>query len=244
MTRVWPTFGLKRIGKSSLVRIAFGATVVGGLLAGSALAQPTVDPSEVATPEIAQTSAQINAQISAPNELNRRIAQSRLLNIEQVPLFLPADKGKLVAASNRLSPTQISQPSLSWIRDQEGNRYGSDRLISQWQAYQLDDGSRYVDVVVNEQIWSLLNYFERYAFILHFGTAAKRDRYQLRVFHSGDAANQSETGDTRRASASLVRIRGAYFCNFEAIPTAASVAELPCTIVLDESSRREVNRPF
>lgn len=175
--------------------------------------------------------------------------QAQLEDLEQFPLFLPASKGLLVAADNQLSPTQISQPSLAWIRDQIDNRYGSDRLVEQWRAYQVPNGPNYVDVIVNEQIWSLLNYFERYAFVSQFGTAAKDYRYNLRVFDSGDVVNSRDsiTGDQRRSSARLVNLRGGYFCSFDqaVLLSDSTTPELPCTATLDDSgSRRVRNRAF
>lgn len=180
--------------------------------------------------------------------------RSQLSDLDRFPLYLPASQGTLVAASSQLSPLQISQPSLFWIQDQLSDRYGSDRLVGQWQAYQIPNGPNYVDVIVNEPIWNLLNYFERYAFILKFGTAAEDYGYQLRVFHSGDALNSREitassaaTGrSARRNSAGSVVLRGAYFCSFGTQSQQAdAMAATPCTVALDESSRRPpLNRPF
>jgi hypothetical protein len=178
--------------------------------------------------------------------------QAQLEDLEQFPLFLPNSRGALVAADDQLSPTQLSEPSLAWIRDQIDNRYGSDRLVEQWRAYQVPNGPNYVDVIVNEQIWGLLNYFERYAFISQFGTAAKDYRYHLRVFDSGDVINSrdSVTGDQRRSSARLVNLRGGYFCSFDQAvsvtdPLADPDSEFPCVATLDDSgSRRVRNRAF
>lgn len=180
--------------------------------------------------------------------------RSQLSNLDRFPLFLPASRGTLVAASSQLSPVQISQPSLVWIQDQLGDRYGSDRLVGQWQAYQIPNGPNYVDVIVNEPIWNLLNYFERYAFILKFGTAAKDYGYHLRVFHSGDALNSREITasstaagrSARRNSAGFIVLRGAYFCSFGTpLPQADGMTATPCSVALDESSRRPpLNRPF
>ena len=180
--------------------------------------------------------------------------RSQLSDLDRFPLFLPASQGTLVAASNQLSPLRMSQPSLVWIEDQLSDRYGSDRLISQWQAYQIPDGPNYVDVIVNEPIWNLLNYFERYSFILKFGTAAKDYGYHLRVFHSGDVLSSLEVMDSRAAigrssrasSAGFVVLRGAYFCSFSDQSPPAEVADtVPCVVALDESSRRPpLNRPL
>lgn len=173
---------------------------------------------------------------------------TQLSDIDRFPLFLPASQGQLVAASSILSLTEISQPSLIWIEDQLGSRYGSDRLVQQWQAYQTADGFQYVDVVVNESIWDLLSYFERYGFILQFGTSAKSYGYNLRVFHSGDVVNRQEAIGLNRVSRSVasrsVALRGAYLCDFSDLASRAGAlaAEIPCSIVLDVSSSRRPGR--
>lgn len=176
---------------------------------------------------------------------------TQLSDIDRFPLFLPASQGQLVASSTRLSLTEISQPSLVWIEDQLGSRYGSDRLVQQWQAYQTDDGFQYVDVVVNESIWNLLSYFERYGFVLQFGTAAKSYGYNLRVFHSGDVANRQEiTGlsrTSRRVASRSIALRGAYLCDFSDLAPRSSTpaAEIACSVMLDEfSSRRPARQVF
>ncbi|MEM6453097.1 MAG: hypothetical protein AAF703_22605, partial [Cyanobacteria bacterium P01_D01_bin.105] len=183
--------------------------------------------------------------------------------LEQLPLFLSPPLGRQVASSEQLSPTHVSEPSLSWIREQLGKRYGSDRLVVQWHAYQASTATRilsYVDVIVDEQIWSLLSYFERYAFIAQFGTAAKQYGYHLRVFHSGDLLNYDEA-QTIDENPRLA-LRGAYICNFltpdhtfpdytssdhtspdRTAPSPISpdrISEIPCDILLNEVSRREI----
>ena len=176
--------------------------------------------------------------------------QSPLSNLEQFPLFPTLStqpyRGQIVASDSLLSPTEIEQPSMSWIEEQIGNRYGSDRLVERWQAYRAPDSMgktlNYVDVIVNEPIWGLLNYFERYAFISQFGSAAKYQGYNLRVFHSGDEQASLEANGTSIQGVRTAVLRGAYFCNFQAADNTAP-EDIPCNIVLDESSLR-TRRPF
>ena len=174
-------------------------------------------------------------------------ARSQLTNIDRLPLSIPPETGRLVTSSEQLSPTQMSQPSLTWIREQVGERYGSDRLVVQWRAYQViaPNTFAYVDVIVDEQIWELLSYFERYAFIAQFGAAAKQYGYHLRVFHTGDVFNNRDAQNT--GSSRLVALRGAHICGFEAAPISAPVpidpgaaSDIPCDIVLNEASRRNI----
>lgn len=195
--------------------------------------------------------------------------QSQLSDLSQFPLFLSSDPSILVAASDRLSPSMQSQPSLSWIEDQIGMRYGSDRLIEQWQAYRISGGLSYVDIIVNESIWGLLNYFERYAFISQFATAAKSYDYNVRVFHTGDVANQQDARRSARRFRNNTRVqsavlRGANFCNFKenaiALPTLTETAlseespfaqtaagpseQLRCNIILEVLSNRPIRKPL
>lgn len=178
--------------------------------------------------------------------------RSPLSNLEAFPLFPTLStepyQGQIVASDSSLSPTQMEQPSLSWIEDQIGNRYGSDRLVERWRAYRapdrLGETISYVDVIVNESIWDLLNYFERYAFISQFGSAAKSQGYNLRVFHTGDEQTSLDAGGSNIIGVRTAVLRGAYFCNFEQANslsdsnTRLDTARLPCDIVLDEASLR------
>ncbi|MEL6815775.1 MAG: hypothetical protein AAFP03_13325 [Cyanobacteria bacterium J06598_3] len=210
---------------------------------------PSQSPSPSQTPTVTQTNFDLG------------FIRSQLSDLEQFPLLLPDSKGTLVGASTQPSSDQISSPNLFWIRDQVDRRYGRNRLVEQWQAYQVVSTPdarplSYVDVVVNEQLWSLLNYFQRYAFVLQFGTAAKSYGYHLRVFHSGDLANYIDAQDlgrsSRNAAARLVRMRGGHFCRFdpsqldpvEQVLTVDSAETLPCTIELIEVSGRSIQRNF
>jgi len=168
--------------------------------------------------------------------------RTQLSDLDHFPLFLPSNRGTLVSASNQLSPRQLSRPSLFWIQDQMGARYGSDRLVDQWQAYQVKDVTgtslNYVDAIVNERIWDLLTYFERYAFMEQFGTAAQDYGYHLRVFHTGDAANADEARTT--GNTELVTLRGAHVCSFGqsvVLPGTTPSETLPCAVVFDSLSR-------
>lgn len=205
----------------------------------------------------AETSRQSALAQSAPRTGSRYrskiVAQSNsirspLSNLDQFPLFPALSstsyQGQIVASDNSLSPVKMEQPSLSWIEDQVGNRYGSNRLVERWRAYRAPDSTgktiSYVDVIVNESIWDLLNYFERYAFISQFGSAAKYQGYNLRVFHTGDEQTSLDANGTRVNGVRTAVLRGAYFCNFEqsTLLPNPNLPSVPCNIVLDESSLR------
>lgn len=82
-----------------------------------------------------------------------------------------------------IQQTELTEPSLWWIRDQLAaqNKYG-DRLVNGWLACPGIEEPNRVDVVVNAQLWSSLDFFDRYEFIQKFGTATTGYGYNLRVF--------------------------------------------------------------
>jgi hypothetical protein len=90
--------------------------------------------------------------------------------------------GLVTAAS--ISLTNLTIPSLWWLQAQtaDDEAYGS-KLLANWLAYP-SNGNRpgRVDLVVNRQFWSLLDYLDRYAFIHLFGEAARDYGYNVRVF--------------------------------------------------------------
>ncbi|MBD2464095.1 hypothetical protein H6G89_24130 [Oscillatoria sp. FACHB-1407] len=78
-----------------------------------------------------------------------------------------------------ISQQDITAPSLWWANEQFGGK-----LVNSWLAYSGTDGNlRRVDMVVNQQVWSLYTYFERYGFVTQMGTAAWDYRYNMRIFN-------------------------------------------------------------
>jgi hypothetical protein len=77
----------------------------------------------------------------------------------------------------------LTEPSLWWVRDQIAaqDKYGR-RLVDSWLACQETGEPNRVDLVVNAQLWSLLDFFDRYEFIEKFGTATTGYGYNLRIF--------------------------------------------------------------
>ncbi|MEL7329108.1 MAG: hypothetical protein AAGJ69_04610, partial [Cyanobacteria bacterium J06559_1] len=58
-----------------------------------------------------------------------------------------------------------------------------------------------------------------------FGTAAQNNRYQLRIFHSGDVINRLDELSAQNSpfgmvAGSAVRLRGAYYCTQQATPVS------------------------
>ena len=72
-----------------------------------------------------------------------------------------------------LSQTERSVPSLWLAQKQFGGK-----LLDRWF---IDPGNTWVIIIVNRQLWSLLDYMERYQFVNRFGTASSEYGYNLRV---------------------------------------------------------------
>lgn len=182
-------------------------------------------------PRAAQTQNQAQANEAVPIGATFDLdVRSRLFDLDQLPLFLPASKGTLITSSNQASPTQPSRPSLFRIQDQLGSRYNDNDLVAQWQVYETFSGIRYVDVVVNESGWSQLAYFRQYAFALQLGNQLRTEGYHLRIFHTGDADSRNEIIDSaregistaaRRARRRTSFLRGAHICDFQVAPPAS-----------------------
>jgi len=114
-----------------------------------------------------------------------------------------AVKNGVITASN-ISQNQLTIPSIWWAKEQFGGK-----LLDNWLAYPTK-GSRTarIDLIVNRQIWSLLDYVERYKFVNHFGNVARDYGYNVRVFNY-----QQE-------------LLATYTCNFKVQPRLCSMANL------------------
>lgn len=82
------------------------------------------------------------------------------------------------------TPSQkgFTVPSLWWTSQQFG-----DKLVMDWQAYGTGQtGNQQINVVVRPELWTRYTYYERYGFVLKFGTDASDFGYQLLVLDSQD----------------------------------------------------------
>ena len=144
-------------------------------------------------------------------------------------------KAKVTAST----PSQqgFSVPSLWWTSQQFG-----EKLVVDWQAYGAGQvGNQQINVIVRPDLWTRYTYYERYAFVLKFGSDASNFGYQLLVLDSQDF------------------LLGAYTCNFaqsdpdfitdlvdsqsQPIPRyvdRASAKALPCRLWLSPNSPRNV----
>lgn len=82
------------------------------------------------------------------------------------------------------TPSQrgFTVPSLWWTSQQFG-----EKLVLDWQAYGAGQvGNRQINVIVRPELWTRYTYYERYGFVLKFGTDASNFGYQLLVLDSED----------------------------------------------------------
>ena len=85
-------------------------------------------------------------------------------------------KGKIIT-NETISEADVTVPSLWWAKKQFDPFAG--KLIDGWLAYQNE---RRIDLVVNRQLWSRLDYVNRYRFVNNIGTVAREYKYNLRIF--------------------------------------------------------------
>jgi hypothetical protein len=104
-----------------------------------------------------------------------------------------------VFTSETISEKGLTIPSLWWAKEQFAGK-----LVSNWLAYPQE---RRVDLVVNRQLWTLLDYMDRYRFINEFGTVARDYGYNIRVFNP-----QNPTTPL-----------AAYTCNFSTSPHSCEI---------------------
>jgi hypothetical protein len=116
-------------------------------------------------------------------------------------LDLLQDPKGSVSTANTLSQGKMSTPSL-WL---EKHNLAS-QLLDNWIAYPPKDTEpARVDLVVNQEVWSSLDYLDRYSFINHFGNVARNYGYNVRVFNY-----QKE-------------LLATYTCNFSTSPAACGI---------------------
>ena len=106
-----------------------------------------------------------------------------------------------VITANTINPGRLTVPSLWWAQQNSEKK-----LLDNWIAYPASEKEpARVDLIVNQQIWSLLEYIERYDFVNRLGSAARNFGYNVRVFNY-----QKEPLAT-------------YTCNFSTSPALCSI---------------------
>lgn len=133
--------------------------------------------------------------------LNKSAIAATAINCEQTAAI----------AANTICQQKLTIPSLWWAKEQFGGN-----LLENWLAYPADrTTTARIDLVVNRQNWSLIDYLERYEFVNHFGTVARDYGYNVRVFNY-----QKE-------------LLATYTCDFNASP-------LTCNIQLEATGKGRI----
>lgn len=84
-------------------------------------------------------------------------------------------------SSSQKSQPEMTQASFWWAAEQFDPFNGG--LVQNWLTYpQLQQ----VNLVVNWQLWTLLDYFGRYRFVNQFGTVARKYGYNLNILNQKD----------------------------------------------------------
>ncbi|MDP5016826.1 MAG: hypothetical protein NWQ43_05910 [Dolichospermum sp.] len=83
-----------------------------------------------------------------------------------------------IITAKTIHPQKLTVPSLWWAKENSENK-----LLDNWIAYPASQTEPpRVDLIVNQQIWSLLDYMERYVFVNRLGSIASKSGYNIRVF--------------------------------------------------------------
>ena len=85
-----------------------------------------------------------------------------------------------LVTSTKAAP-DITQYSFWWAALQFDPFDG--KLIQDWLAYPQ---KQQINLIVNWQLWNLLDYFGRYRFVNQFGTVARKYGYSLNIFNQKD----------------------------------------------------------
>ncbi len=160
-----------------------------------------------------------------------------------------------VITSTTFAKDRMVMPSLWWMRDQfSAQPQFGQNFVKNWlvQPIQPQQPGR-VDLVVDQQLWSQLDYLNRYEFITGFGTDAHRYGYNLRVFDERGLNLGASTCDFRAVS-SVSSGMSEQKLGMAAVPPAANVlspetptsnqslfpldlGQLTCRISLDSSGK-------
>ena len=81
-----------------------------------------------------------------------------------------------IITADTISQEYLSHPSLWWAKQQFDPYKG--KLVRNWLAYNEENR---IDLVVNRQLWSLMNYLDRYRFLHEFGTVSRSYNFNLRI---------------------------------------------------------------
>jgi hypothetical protein len=104
-------------------------------------------------------------------------------------IFLPSDaplqldlltqsKDNIITAKT-IDPQKLTVPSLWWAKENSEKQ-----LLDNWIVYPPSQTEPpRADLIVNQQIWGLLDYFGKYVFVNRLGGLASKFGYNIRIFN-------------------------------------------------------------
>jgi hypothetical protein len=88
-----------------------------------------------------------------------------------------SDNREPVITAETISQEHLTVPSLWWAKEKIDTYQG--KSIDNWLAYPRQ---KRIDLIVNWQVWNVLDYLQKYALVNDYGTVARSYGYNLRVF--------------------------------------------------------------
>lgn len=194
-----PLSPLTRLCRSGLLLMVLGTLPLHGL---SAIAQDTTpelhpEPLPTESHAVPEATATLDNLGTAENaaELSPRLRPAAnsgdlvgdffsvsvsacSLDPELLTLDTPEALAERGFTSNHFASQQRStQPSLWWAR----TRFGQANLIQDWL---INAEAKQMNLIVDRTQWSTLNYVGKYRVVHQFGTIARRQGYELRIFNT------------------------------------------------------------
>jgi hypothetical protein len=108
------------------------------------------------------------------------LLDSSVCDLPALSLPLTSSEKNLTAKPkpSQIASDQAVNYQLWWLKDQlEQLEKG---LLVSWL---VDAPSQRLDIIVDRQLWSQLNYLQRYRFVYHLGNVAREKHYNLRIFN-------------------------------------------------------------
>jgi hypothetical protein len=105
---------------------------------------------------------------------NQVLTPSNTIPVDQIVAY------RNLVASTKTTPN-ATQYSFWWAALQFDPFDG--KLVQNWFAYPQ---KQQINLIVNWQLWTLLDYFGRYRFVNQFGTVARKYGYSLNIFNQKD----------------------------------------------------------
>jgi hypothetical protein len=209
MRRLKPSFRPGSCGRSLVGLLAIGA------LLSLAWSTSAAEPASVAK-QVSVAKRVLAAEPTSPANAGSAEGKFPLIPDVTTPLNLKllqpgAKPASGVITSQSMSATRLTIPSLWWTAEQiAADKKYTDKFLQGWIAYLTQNGEPgRVDLLVNRQIWTQMNYISRYEMINRFSTIARNYGFNIRVFSSQDV------------------LSGAYTCDFSGIN--ASALQVPAT---------------